>query len=161
MNTAVTVVQDHTGDLEKALAALTENIVYVGIPADNTNRTDDDPLGNAAIGYIQENGSPINNIPARPFLVPGVQSVADKVAGIFQKAGENALSGDLTAVQQGMNAAGLAAQSAVKRHITEGIPPPLAQSTLAARAARAVKRTKPLIDTGQLLNSITYVIRKK
>lgn len=161
MNTAVTVRVDRSRDFDKALAALTQSVVYVGIPADNTNRTDDAPIGNAAIGYIQETGSPINNIPARPFLVPGIKSVADRLASIFRKAGQNALAGDLDAVQKGLNAAGIVAQSAVKARITAGIPPALAKSTLAARASRGVNRTKPLIDTGQLLNSITYVIRKK
>ena len=66
-----------------------------------------------------------------------------------------------SAVLTAKNKAGLIAQNSVKATITAGEGfAPLAESTLAARKRRGVSRTKPLIDTGSLLNSITYVIRK-
>jgi hypothetical protein len=70
-------------------------------------------------------------------------------------------------------------QNAVRTKITDGPFAPLADSTLRARARRGRKgavaelksraqgnapnnaNAKPLIDTGQLRKSITYVVRKK
>ena len=59
---------------------------------------------------------------------------------------------------------GLTAQNSVRRVINAGVAPPLAASTLRSRRTRKVAKrtgTVALIDTGQLRNSITYVIRPK
>lgn len=153
---------DRTHKIAEALKALTKSNVYVGIPAAKTERSDDEgsTINNAVIGYVQENGNPALNIPARPFLIPGVNDAKDKVASIFRKAGKNALEGNLNDVNRGLNAAGLVATAAVKARITSGIPPELKEGTLAARRAKGRSGTTPLIDTGQLLNANTYVIRE-
>lgn len=158
---SVTVVKDKTKKIEQALGFLIKSDVYVGIPSEKTSRDDNSPIGNAALGYIHEYGAPENNLPARPFLVPGVKAVRAKLAAIFKKAGQRAIEGRTLDVERGLNAAGLVAQVAVKKVITDGIPPPLSEGTLEKRRARGVTRETPLIDTGQLLNSITYVIRRR
>lgn len=158
---SVEIVSDKTKNIAKAIEALTRSSVYVGIPSTKTERKEGQPIGNAAIGYIQEHGAPENNLPARPFLAPGVVAVKETLANIFRKAGKNAIEGNLADVERGLEAAGLVAQVSAKKFITEGIPPPLKEGTLAARRARGRTGTTPLIDTGQLLNSITYVVRKK
>ena len=161
MNT-VKVVQDKTAKLRDALRTLTRDIVLVGIPAADDNRNGDSPIGNAAIGYIQENGSPVNNIPPRPFLVPGVQSVADRCAELMGAGAAEMLDGGAAAIEKANNKAGLTAQAAVKNTLRAGEGfPPLAPATLAARERAGFTGTKPLIRTAQLLNSITYVIRKR
>lgn len=161
MNT-VRVIQDKTAKLRDALRALQRDVVLVGIPADESSRNDDAPIGNASIGYIQENGSPVNNIPARPFLVPGVQSVADRCAELMAAGAAEMLDGGAAAIEKANNKAGLVAQAAVKNTLRAGEGfPPLADATLAARKRAGFTGTKPLIWTGQLLNSITYVIRKR
>ena len=161
MNT-VRVVQDKTAKLRDALRALQRDVVLVGIPAEDNNRNGDSPIGNAAIGYIQENGSPVNNIPPRPFLVPGVQSVADRCAELMAAGAAEMLDGGAAAIEKANNKAGLVAQAAVKNTLRAGEGfPPLAPSTLAARERAGFTGTKPLIWTGQLLNSVTYVIRKR
>lgn len=157
----VLVVKDKTKQILAAVESVTKSSVYVGIPATKAERTDDAPIGNAAIGYIQEHGAPENNLPARPFLIPGVKAVRAKVAAIFKRAGQSAIEGRTLDVERGLNAAGMVAQVAVKKVITDGIPPPLSEGTLEKRRARGVTRETPLIDTGQLLNSITYVIRRR
>ncbi len=161
MNT-VRVIQDKTAKLRDALRALQRDVVLVGIPADESSRNDDAPIGNASIGYIQENGSPVNNIPARPFLVPGVQSVADRCAEILGAGAAEMLEGGSAAIDKANNKAGLVAQAAVKNALRAGEGfAPLAPATIAARQAKGFAGTKPLIRTGQLINSITYVIRKR
>lgn len=57
-------------------------------------------------------------------------------------------------VKKALGILGSWASAEVKNTITEiDIPPPLAQSTIDAKGS-----TKPLVDTGRLLNAITYEI---
>lgn len=152
---------DRLKEVLQSISGLVDKQVLVGIPDSAPERKDDEPIGNAAIGYIQETGSPANNLEARPFLVPGVANAKDKASPQLQKAIEAALDGDLPRAEKRMSSAGLVAQNSVRAKINSGIKPELAASTLAARRRRGRKGTVPLIDTGQLRNSITYVIRSK
>lgn len=70
----VTTRVDNAQAILDALKSLTKKDVLVGIPAEDSDR-DDVSFGNAGIGYINEYGSPAQNIPPRPHLVPGVKSV--------------------------------------------------------------------------------------
>ncbi|MNT50592.1 hypothetical protein D3C72_1875180 [compost metagenome] len=60
-----------------------------------------------------------------------------------------------------MGGAGMTASNSVKAKINSNIRPELAESTLEARRQRGVTRENTLVDTGQLRNSVTYVIRNK
>jgi hypothetical protein len=173
------VVTDHVDEVLKSIRQLTRAKVYVGIPAANNPRKDGVTL-NALLGYVHEHGSPERNIPARPFLVPGVKSVEDKTTAGLRRAAENALEGQLEQMLKQLGAVGFMATNAVKRMITAGLSPPLAERTVRARLRKTqagrrrlrkleqggvdlyqwgATNLKPLIDTAQLRNSITYVIR--
>lgn len=159
---SVIVTQDRVADLLRTIQQMgMGGDVLVGIPSDRDDRSGE-PIGNASIGYIQEKGSAAQGIPPRPFLEPGVANVADKCAEAIRKGAVTALTDfNPNAVMIGKNKAGLIAQNSVKAAITAGDGfAPLSKATLAARKRRGVSRTKPLIDTGSLRNSITYVIRK-
>lgn len=158
MKKGMTVTRDEVENLLKNVQSMTGKQVLIGIPAEKDSRRGA-PIGNAGIGFIQENGSPANNIPARPFLVPGVRQATPMAIKELQKAAVDGLQ-DPLAVDRGLNAAGLIAQAAVKNRIRNSVGfAPLASSTIAARRARGAVGTKPLIRTGQLLNSITYVVK--
>ena len=153
---------DRLDEVLKSIAGLVRQEVLDGVPDRTAGRKDDgEPLSNAEIGYIQETGSPANNIPARPHLVPGVQDARPKFEPQLQKSVEAALDGDLEQVQRRLNMAGIAAQNSVRAKVNSNIAPELAESTLEARRRRGVTRENTLVDTGQYRNSITYVIRKK
>lgn len=157
---SITTVLDRLPEFREAMRLLTQEAVYVGIPQAEDGRKGG-PIGNASLGYIQENGSAARNIPARPFLVPGVRKVADQVAEELGAGAAAVLVGRTDAVRTSYNRAGILAVSSVKATITAGEGfAPLSDATLAARARRGVTRTKPLIDTGQLRASVTYTIRK-
>jgi len=116
----------------------------------------------AAAGYCFHNfGMPSKNIPQRQFLEPGIKNADDAISVRMAKAGQGALDGKEEEVLNNMNAVGVIAASSVKSKITAGPFVPLGESTLAARRRRGRTGTKPLIDTGQLRNSISYVIRAK
>jgi len=159
---AVTIKQDNVAALLKSLHALTGREVLVGIPSTETDRKDKgDPMDNATLGYIHEFGAPAAGIPARPFLIPGVEEGRDAINKQLRAATEAGVTGNVNEVDRRLHAAGLVAQNAVRARINSGIEPELSPLTIAARKRRGRKGDKPLIDTGQLRNAITYVIRKK
>lgn len=163
----VTVKTSLVDAFNKKMKQLLKKNVYVGIPQSNSKReeTEDNKssqVTNAELAYINETGSPAQHIPPRPFLVPGVQDAKDKVVKILANA---ALTTDSnTDVDVALNKAGLVASQTVKRRITQSIDiEPLSPATIRARQTRKSRPRKgvmkPLIDSSQMLNSITYVIR--
>ncbi|MFM0044120.1 hypothetical protein [Paraburkholderia sediminicola] len=154
------MTQDNLASIIKAISDIARKDVLIGIPDSDPERQDG-PISNAQIGYIQETGSPANNIPARPFLVPGVQDVQEQCAERLGKAANAALGGSMQAAERQLTSAGVTAENSVKRKINSNIQPELADSTLEARRRRGVTRKNTLVDTGQLRNSVTHVIRNK
>lgn len=143
------------------MKALNTLRVKAGIPASSPQRKDDedfDPQSNAAIGYIQENGSDLAGIPPRPFLIPGIKKVSKEIAEEFKKAAQECFKTP-SAIYKRFTRAGIIAMNSVKATLTAGEGfPELSDATLAARKAAGFKGTKPLIRTEQLRGSITYVI---
>jgi hypothetical protein len=144
----------------QAISAIARKDVLVGIPDTAPDRKDG-PLTNAAIGYIHDQGSPAQGIPARPWLRPGISDAQDKIARQLGNAAEAAIEGDASSAETSLESAGLVAQNAVRNKINTGDFTPLAASTIRARKRRGRSGTRPLIDTGSLRNSITYVVRDK
>jgi hypothetical protein len=152
--------------------------VLVGIPASEAQRDDDSPMDNATLGYLHETGSPAANIPARPFLIPGVNDSQGTFEPELRKAAGSALDGNKKQVKAHLNSAGLIASQAVKNVLNTADYAPLAISTLRARARKGRNgaaaelssraagnapnnaNARPLVDTGELRNSITYVLRE-
>lgn len=187
MAKAVTVVKDDVAKVFKSIQELVGKQVLVGIPDEGKNkRQGDEPVNNATIGYVMETGSPVHNVPARPFLVPGVQDARAAALRQLKQAGEAALAGDMPKMLQGLNRAGIVASNSVRNKISSNIPPPLDPATIANRhrqretkslreseqvylklidhgvapgAAQNEVGIVALINTGQLRNSITYVVR--
>ena len=183
---------DRLGEVMKAISEIAKQEVLVGIPDSAPDRTDT-PISGAQIGYIMEHGSPAGNIPARPFLVPGVASAKDDIAAQLGNAAKEALDGSKSKAIGRLKAAGLIGQNAARLKINSNISPALKPSTIASRfraretaglrkgeekyaalvesGAQAAGMSPAemqseagivsLVNTGQLRNSITYVLRKK
>ena len=165
--------------IRKAIQALADQEILVGIPEDKTAREGEE-ITNATIGYINEFGMPEKNIPARGWLIPGVRKNVDRITELMFKLGKRAKVG-LTPeqVNKGLNIVGIEAVSGIRKGIQEGIPPPLADATAEARAARGRKGAaqelanrvageqpsldlaKPLIDTGLFLKALSYVVVRR
>lgn len=156
----IKVTKDTVAETLGTLKHMAEKRVLIGIPSDKTPRRGE-PINNAALGFIHENGSAARNIPPRPFLIPGVRDAASRCVEVLKRYGKAAF-GEPTQIDKGLNASGLIAQASVKNRIVsqEGFTP-LKASTIAARKSRGAKGEKALIRTGQLLNSISYVVRGK
>jgi hypothetical protein len=117
------VAEDHTAELFKAIAELAKTEIHVGALNDEDE---------AIIGYIQETGSPAQNIPAQPFLVPGVEEALKPIEKEMRAAGQAALSGNEKAANKALHQAG---QIAVE----------------------SVRELTP-VDSGDLRNSIEYTV---
>lgn len=159
VSSGVKITLDKVPEALKALRYLDEMRVLVGVPSSKAGRRDG-PINSAAIGFIQENGAPERNLPARPFLIPGVKSIEKVVIPRFKDAGNAVLSADPARAEKQFNAIGLIGQNAVRKKITDGPFAALSPRTLSARRSRGRTGEKPLIDTGQLRQAISYVIRK-
>lgn len=180
MNPTISVTQtiDRSAAIKQAFKALDGHRVLVGIPEDKSQRQADadgtmPPIGNAAIGYIQEHGSPANNIPGRAFLEPGLQKIVGDVVDLLRDSARQALAGNPGGVMTNFNKIGLLAVNSVRAMFVDNDWAPLKPATLAARAriggkppkrrkgqpAPMPKRANPLINTSQLRKAITYVIR--
>lgn len=178
---SVKITHDGLRDLFDAVKKLTQTQVLVGIP-ESANTRDGEDIGNAALGYIHEFGAPEANIPARPFLVPAIESMQDKVITRLRRAGVAALDGKPQEMQNQFNRLGLEAVKVVKDKLEDGPFVPLAESTKRARLTRtkayqnASLKTRqkmmknflgdpegirPLIDMGKMRDAVTYVIVKK
>lgn len=164
------IIADHMAKVTAGIDLLATTRVMVGVPEDEASRQDG-AMTNAALAYIHDNGAPEANIPARPFMRPGIARAQADIANYHKAAGELVFHGKPEAARKALMAAGQAAVNSIRATISEGIPPPLAQATVDRRRIRS-KGSKyrrkatgpadvtPLVDTGQMRNAITYVIRK-
>ena len=157
----------------KDLLNLPKTSVYVGIPEQKDPRKEGREIGNAALAYIHDNGSPLRNIPARPFMQPGIKAVQDKINIHLKNAAKAVVDGKNDKVIVYLNRAGIVAASSIKNVINEGEGfAPLKRSTLlgrlrkrkAAKKWASKKREEtmasmhPLVDTASMRNSISYFV---
>lgn len=161
MHINVTKVRDGMAALHAGITALRTKSVLVGVPAAEAPREDGEPINNATLAYIHNHGSPAQNIPARPFLEPGIKNAQDEISAGLKKAALSAISGQPSGVTAGLTKAGLAAQASVRSEINDGDFVELAPATIADRLRKGIVSDKPLIRTGEMRNSINYVVRDK
>lgn len=168
MKSGLTVKFDLTKDLDRALRELVRDSVLVGVPAAEAEREpapgEPATLNNAALAYIHDKGSPAANIPARPFMEPGIIVAEDAIEAIYSKAAKGVLDNPTSAasiMSTAHNKVGLTAQDAIQSKIEAGIEPGLSERTMADRRRRfGVDATEtPLIESGQMKAAITYVTR--
>ncbi|MEH5098980.1 hypothetical protein PO486_13930 [Atlantibacter hermannii] len=152
---------DNVQSILDALDTLTNKEVLVGIPEAKDEREGEGEFGNAGIGFINENGSPAQNIPPRPHLKPGVQAAETEFMPHLRAAALKALEGNAEGAVTSLDRAGMVAANGVKRYITITGFIPLADATIANRQRRGRTGNKPLIDTGEYRRSITHVVRDK
>lgn len=161
----LTVTKDRVSEILKLVQDMTKKQVLIGVPAEGSDRTPEPgektTPNNAVIGYINEFGDPEMNIPARPHLIPGVESILPRAVPILRQGGVAALEGKRDAVDASFEKVGLLGEAAVRNRITSGPFVKLAPRTLARRKSKGRTGEKPLIDSAQYRRSITYVVRKR
>jgi hypothetical protein len=132
--------------------------------------------------YIHSNGSPQQGIPARPIIEPALEANKERLGTLMGAAVKSAMAGKATDMRNSLEKAGMAGASAAKNRFTDypgnGLTK-LSDERLLQRAQKATgglkgetesskkklkaaaADVKPLLDTGALQASITYVLREK
>lgn len=150
----IKITAPNTAQIKRELANLideivTDEVVTVGIHESESARDDPGSLTNAQLGAIHEFGTP--TIPARPWLVPGVESGnKEYIETVKHEMEAGRQPEDILPVL------GVIAVSSVQQYMTALRSPPNAQSTINKKGS-----SNPLIDTGELKSSVTFEIRQK
>lgn len=145
-----------------------ENYVMVGIPLSKTLREENpetdvnEEMTNAGLLYLHTNGSPIKHIPKRPVIEPALENDNKKLSSMLKKSMEDFVSYGEEVASKDLEKLGMEGQNAVREWFVDprnGWPP---NSPKVQEEKRKKKATdpKPLIDTGELRKSITYVVVK-
>lgn len=155
------VTEDRTAEIMKIIKSFKHDSVLVGIPQDDAERKEGDPINNATLLFINNFGSPGQNIPPRPVMEIGLKNAQDRIADEFKKALQQSWKNGLTALPVYYNRAGMIASNSVKRAINDqlGIQAP-ADSTIKTRESRGFAGKKALLVTGQMRNAITWVVQE-
>lgn len=173
---------DTAAAIREAVQTLTDKDVYIGVPAEKAGERKGG-INNAELSYIHEFGAAAAGIPARPHLLPGIEEIVPEAAAELKAAAKAALEGKGTAVDAALNRIGLLGQNAVRAKFQDNDWAPLKDATLDAaplkkddlgnvltdkqgkarrgKSRREQGKLNPLLDTGQLMKSHTYVIRKR
>jgi len=153
----------------KALKDMGDLTVTVGLHADAEpyQKGQSAPINVAQIGAVHEFGG--GRVPARPWLRPPVDGNRAQYGNIVQRDAGRVLDGTLKVEQLGERL-GLKVQADVQKSIVDVEAPPLAEATIAKKAALSptgavrvvggVETGNPLIDTGHMRQSVTYVVGK-
>ena len=149
---SMSTVTDGVDEWASRIKEIDSKNVYVGVTG-TTNGT----RGNAAIMAIHEYGDSSNGIPERRPIRLSMEKNATKYAKRFQQAADKVLRDEID-VDTALKSIGEEAAGDVKITVMQGLTPPLAASTIRARKNNS---SKPLYDTGELVNSITYEVKKK
>jgi len=160
VNININITVDNLRQFDAALQLLKRKQVLAGVPEAKARRKGE-PINNATLAAIHDKGSPSQNIPARPFMEPGIKSVGAQIEQKLLTAGQAVLDGDSVKTEKALQAVGLIAQNGLRTRVNSNIPPALKPATLAARRRRGRTGTRTLVSGGELRNSLTYAVKDK
>ena len=162
MGIEIVTTVDKIGKVAKAMNFMMENEVYVGISDETTTREKGEPVTNAELLYIHTNGSPVNNIPARPVIEPAIKDDKERLSKMMESAFLTAEKGDTEGALRKLKLAGMRAQNVCRAWFVNPKNgwPPNSPEVAARKRAKGSTNPKPLIDTGELRKSITYFVRR-
>jgi hypothetical protein len=123
---------------------------------------DNSDLTIAQIAYQNEFG--VGDIPARPFMRPALDENKEPWRGIFEVAAKQAVDGS-DSYSETLDLLGQRMVGDIKKSIISVQSPALAESTVKSRLSTYKNKggsvgnlTKPLVFTGQMINSVTYEV---
>lgn len=128
------------------------SVVNVGVP-EGKKEADGTPI--AMVAAVHEYGSPSQGIPERPFLRVAVQKNRAKYIRLNRLNLVRMLRGQM-GMDQALGQLGEMAKGDVQAEIRSGDFAPLKAATIKRKGS-----SKPLIDTGQMVQSISWVLGGK
>ncbi len=112
---------------------------------------------NATIAAVHEFGSPKNNIPERSFMRATLINERATIGRLQAKAVAAVIAGKIDG-RKALGRVGAWVAGAMQAYVVKGSFAPLAPATLAAREARGNESDKPLVDSGQMVDAITWKV---
>ena len=156
MKSGVSVTKvSNVDSLSRRLAELEKCDVLVGIPQENNSRPGEE-ISNSELAFIMEHGSPIHNIPPRPFIGPAIRKNKEIIVNQLKRAAQAVLAGDEGKANAERQKTGILASNSVKRFMADS-------DNGLARNAPSTIRAKgsdiPLIDLGELRRAVSYSLQ--
>jgi hypothetical protein len=138
-------------------------VVRVGIqgtkgqaPHVDEDGDEDGGLTNVELGTIHEYGVPSAGIPERSFIRATIDAYATKYVQMVRGLGQSVIDGKRT-VEQALGLLGARVRADAVSWIDDGrVTPDISDETKRRKGS-----SKPLLDTGQLKGSITYVVGRR
>lgn len=143
------------GDLMSSLNKIINRKILVGIPMEERNSQ---KATNAEKLYYNSMGSPLKKIPSRKVLEPAIEDKLDEIGFELNKGVVMGLVAGEEEMDKAYNRAGLMAQQACVNWFDNP------KNNWAPNAPYTIKQKgsdSPLIDTGEMRKSITYIIEDK
>ena len=146
-----------------------ESVIKVGLPEKVGGAIHEgSDLTVAQIGAVHEYGSPENNIPKRSFirepLINEEKKITNFIKSRFSAVGSNSMSAKKALEQIGNMGASISKGSFTKNNWEANSDITINGGWMIKNGksffVKGKKKSTPLIDSGQLRNSITYVVEK-
>jgi hypothetical protein len=129
--------------------------VQVGVFPSAGKHAGDSTLTMTKLASIHEYGAPSRNIPERSFMRATFSEKASAIEAKVIKLAKKLVK-DGSGKEKAMGLLGEYIKGLMQARIRKGIPPPNKPATVAKKGS-----STPLIDTGQLINSIEWKVASK
>lgn len=144
--------------MRRAAKEMKGSYVKVGVLGGSKNaRAAGDPVSNVDLAIIHEFGSPAAGIPERSFVRSTFESKRAEYLALLRRFAAQVYEGKSLTWRRAFGLVGAKAAADIKNRVTQGagIPPPNAPATVASKGS-----DRPLVDTNQLVNSVTWAFVK-
>lgn len=140
---------------EKNLQQFKDSVVKAGILSKDGSQQHSEGMTVFQIGMIHEFGVPEKNIPRRSFIRVPIENNIKEITKLIEHnhklVSENAMSAKVA-----LDRIGIMAQNTIKESFRNNDWKPLKRATIKRKGS-----SRPLIDTGQLIGSISYIVEKE
>lgn len=140
---------------EKNLQQFKDSVVKAGVLAKDGSQNHGEGMTVFQIGMIHEFGVPEKNIPRRSFIRVSIENNIKEITKLIENnhrlVSENAMS-----AKTALDRIGIKAQNTIKESFRNNDWKANSRATIKRKGS-----SRPLIDTGQLIGSISFIVEKE
>ncbi len=140
---------------EKNLQQFKDSVVKAGILAKDGSENHSEGITVFQIGMIHEFGVPEKNIPRRSFIRVPIENNIKEITKLIEN-NHKLVSENTMSAKTALDRIGIKAQNTIKESFRNNDWKPLKRATVKRKGS-----SRPLIDTGQLIGSISYIVEKE